>query len=112
MSFADDTGATNSVKCTDDVDKLQRDLQHIYYWTDVNNMQLNDIKFELLRYGKILHLKQETSYTAPSGAVIEIKETVKDLGVYMSSDCLFKVQINNIIETTPEMRLFHVMRQA
>ena len=61
-------------------------------------MELNDIKFELLRYGPNQLIKQESSYTTPTGKVIETKETVKDLGVYMSNDCLFKVQINNVIE--------------
>ena len=51
MSFADDTRATKSVKSINDIEKLQSDLQRIYKWTDDNNMELNDIKFELLRYG-------------------------------------------------------------
>ena len=98
MSFADDTRATKSVKSINDIAKLQSDLQQIYQWTDDNNMELNDIKFELLRYGQNQLIKEQSSYTTPTGKVIETKETVKDLGVYMSNDCLFKVQINNVIE--------------
>ena len=51
-SFADDTRATKLIKTIEDVIRLQEDLQHIYKWTHDNNMKLNDVKFELLRYGK------------------------------------------------------------
>jgi hypothetical protein len=47
-SFADDTRATKGVWSVDDAAKLQEDLQRIYEWTEDNNMQLNDVKFELL----------------------------------------------------------------
>ena len=81
MSFANDTRATKSVKSINDIAKLQSDLQQIYQWTDDNNMELNDIKFELLRYGQNQLIKEQSSYTTPTGKVIETKETVKDLGV-------------------------------
>ena len=61
-------------------------------------MELNDVKFEALRHGKNENLKQSTCYTTPSGKVIAVKDSVKDLGVYMSSNCLFKDQINALIE--------------
>ena len=32
-------------------------------WTYDNNMKLNDIKFELLRYGKNECIKDQTNYT-------------------------------------------------
>ena len=60
-------------------------------------MELNDVKFEALRHGKNEDLKQSTNYTTPSGKIIEVKDSVKD-GVYMSSNCLFKDQINAVIE--------------
>ena len=61
-------------------------------------MLLNDIKFELLRYGINLQLKNETNYQTPSKIQITTKNDVKDLGVIMSNTCLFKNQINKIIE--------------
>ena len=97
-SFADDTRTTKSVNSVEDVNALQKDLQSIYEWTIRNNMELNDVKFEALRHGKNEDLKQSSSYTTPSGKVIEVKDSVKDLGVYMSSNCLFKDQINAVIE--------------
>ena len=61
-SFADDTLATNGIKCENDAVNLQEDLFHIYQWSVTNNMQFNDLKFELLRYGKDEELKLSTSY--------------------------------------------------
>ena len=97
-SFADDTRATMAIKSACDVQLLQGELNKIYEWTKQNNMQLNDLKFELLRYGPNKALKEETQYLSPTGKVIETKEVVKDLGVYMSNDCTFNKQIESIIE--------------
>ena len=97
-SFADDTRTTKSVKSTEDTILLQNDLNLIYKWTKQNNMLLNYIKFELLRYGKNEELKNETSYHTPAGDNITTKNDVKDLGVIMSSNCSFVTQINKVIE--------------
>ena len=43
-------------------------------------------------------IKSETHYTSPSGDKIQEKSFVKDLGVFMSNDCLFKDQIDLTIE--------------
>ena len=97
-SFADDTRATKAVKTLEDAVLLQNDLERIYKWTDDNNMKLNDVKFELLRYGKNQETKTQTSYTSPSGVEIESKDVVKDLGILMDSNCTFQEQIIAIIE--------------
>ena len=97
-SFADDTRATKSVKSTEDVQQLQNDLDKIYEWTAKNNMKLNDLKFELLRYGRNQDIKEQTDYYAPTGKIITTKDIVKDLGIHMSNDCLFKKQIDLTIE--------------
>ena len=98
-SFADDTRATNGIKCENDAVNLQEDLFHIYQWSVTNNMQFNDLKFELLRYGKDEELKLSTSYISPSFNLIEEKSNVKDLGVTLSADATFKTHINNIVES-------------
>ena len=102
-SFADDTRATNGIKCENDAVNLQEDLFHIYQWSVTNNMQFNDLKFELLRYGKDAELKLSTAYISPSFNLIEEKPNVKDLGVTLSSDATFKTHINNIVESAKNM---------
>ena len=81
-SFADDTRATKGIKSLEDVQRLQADLDKIYKWSKDNSMELNDLKFELLRYGLNLLLKN-SGYTTPNGDVIATKTEVKDLGVIM-----------------------------
>ena len=97
-SFADDTRAMKGINTKEDVATLQRELEKIYKWSDDNNMGLNDKKFEGMRLGPDEKIKSETSYTSPSGKIIEMKDTVKDLGVLMSDDCTFKANIDKVIE--------------
>ena len=94
-SFADDTRATKGINSLDDVQNLQEDLDKIYKWSKDNSMELNDLKFELLRYGLNLLLKN-SGYTTPNGDAITTKTEVKDLGVIMSNDGLFTKQIDAV----------------
>ena len=98
QSFADDTRAIKQIKTLEDVTLLQEDLNRIYIWTHNNNMKLNDVKFELLRYGSNNLIKEQTHYTSSSGERIQSKNVVKDLGVLMSDDCVFTQQITSTIE--------------
>ena len=50
-SFADDTRVSKKIGSPDDTEVLQQDLNKIYGWSERNNMQFNDDKFELMRYG-------------------------------------------------------------
>ena len=102
-SFADDTRAMKGIHTKHDVDTLQRQLQLIYKWSDVNNVSLNDKKFEGQRLGPNNVIKDETPYTSPSGKLIEMKTTVKDLGVLMSDDCTFSAHIASVIEKAKNM---------
>ena len=102
-SFADDTRAAKSILSRDDVVTLQSELNKIYSWADNNNMKLNDSKFEVIRYGQDQDIKAETKYKSPSGDTIEIKETVKDLGVLLSDNCSFRKHIETTIAKARNM---------
>ena len=54
--------------------------------------------FELFSQPANHVIKEETDYLSPTGKIIETKEVVKDLGVYMSNDCSFNKQIKTTIE--------------
>jgi hypothetical protein len=95
-SFADDTRVLLAITNEDDVKTLQNDLKTIYKWQQINNMQFNENKFELLRYGKNQHIKDSTSYYGPNGRTIERTECVKDLGVKMSDTLRFTDHIETI----------------
>jgi ribonuclease P/MRP protein subunit RPP40 len=95
-SFADDTRVLRPILNENDVESLQSNLRTIYEWQSLNNMEFNDKKFESLRYGKNQHIKSVTSYTTPSDTPIEVKHSVKDLGIFMSDDCSFKPHITSL----------------
>lgn len=93
-SFADDTRVCKGINNVDDATKLQIDLNSIYQWAEDNKMMFNDSKFELLRVKNSKNPIQDcTSYLSSTGAVINDKRTIKDLGVLISDDCTFHDQI-------------------
>ena len=96
-SFADDTRATLAVQHPDDMVKLQNDLNKIYRWAESNNLEFNDLKFEVVQYGDDEELKSSHLYVSSSKQIIQSTNTVKDLGVLMSSDCSFKNHIQSMV---------------
>ena len=78
-----------------DVEDLQQELEKLYNWQDENNMKFNGKKFELLRFGKNLNLKDDTNYFTPGMEdIIEEKEVLRDLGVMMANDATFTHHVN------------------
>ena len=96
-SFADDTRIGGQISSEEDCCALQTDLDVVYGWTDENNMALNGDKFECLRYGQDQELQMHTSYKSNTGATIQEKDNVKDLGVTMSKDGSFRQHIENVV---------------
>ena len=60
LVYVDDAKLKENVKNDEDVNNLQENLDKVYTWADKNNMQYNDDKFQVLRYGKSYELKQNT----------------------------------------------------
>ena len=81
-----------------DVQSLQDDLDAVYQWTSSNNMQLNGLKFEHLKYGKNEELKEHSNYLSDTGSPIETKMDVKDLGVTLDVNMTYSKHIINQIE--------------
>ncbi|XP_066926846.1 uncharacterized protein [Clytia hemisphaerica] len=86
-----------------DTFKLQHDLNIVYDWTENNNMKLNSCKFEHLKYGKDTESKSLSTYFTNNKTIIENKNSVKDLGEWMSSDCSFTDHINKMIEKAKDI---------
>ena len=102
-SFADDTRLTIGLSGVTQASALQTDLEAVYQWAEENNMTFNDLKFEVLRYGRDATLKLTTSYTSPNGSIIDTKEHVRDLGVTMSSNGNFSEHIRKICQSARNM---------
>jgi hypothetical protein len=98
--FADDTRATKGVTNVRDASELQTDLEGIYDWSEINKQPFNDTKFELMRYRLESNPIQDyTSYTDPSGKVIQEEDHIRDLGITMSNDASFKAHIKKVTES-------------
>ena len=90
-SFADDTKIWRGVKSQICKIQLQNDLNIIYNWALINNMEFNDKKFQAIRYYVTLDIG---SYVDSGGADIAFINNVRDLGIIMSHDLTFKEHIN------------------
>jgi hypothetical protein len=100
-SFADDTRLGHRVKCMEDLQNFQQDLDSIYLWATKSNMEFNSSKFECIRYGNVKF--PDTKQLNNQGEPIVTKEHVKDLGVYMSQDGTFKYHIRNVVVESRKM---------
>ena len=76
-SFADDTRLMKDVSSQHDVQFLQNDLDSVYKWSDINNMQLNGLKFEHMCYGKNEELKSQSIYFSDSTHTAKLKPKTK-----------------------------------
>ena len=97
-SFADDTRAMMGIESSTDMVNLQNDLNQIYSWAKANNLQFNDLKFELMQYGDNESVKDSHQYLSSSSVPIESSSIVKDLGIKMSDDCSFKTHIDSVVD--------------
>ena len=61
--FADDTRIVRQIWTELDASNLQTDLEALYEWADLNNMSFNGDKFECIKIGKNLELKNNKSRT-------------------------------------------------
>ncbi|KAK3887443.1 hypothetical protein Pcinc_008446 [Petrolisthes cinctipes] len=76
------------VKEEEDVHSLQRELNTVITWAEENRMVLNNEKFEVMRYGSLKNIQENTCYYANDQSIQE-KTHVKHLGVLMSNDLTF-----------------------
>ena len=94
--FADDTRILGTVKDIEDVHHVQTDLNEIIKWAEENNMQFNESKFELLRYGQNTDVRTGSSYYSSSNTPITEKESLRDLGVKMQNNATFDEQVAKV----------------
>ena len=109
-SFADDTKISREIKKSDCVQSLQSDLNKVIEKSMNDNMKLHEGKFELLSYRnkhsaceELPFLPDLTTYSTPSGSVLEPSPKVKDLGVILTPDCKWQTQINIMADNARQM---------
>ena len=60
-------------------------------------MHFNGDKFECIRFWPNNTAAPEFDYQGPDGESIQVKDSLKDLGVYLSSDLSFHLQVEKIV---------------
>ena len=101
-SFADDTKVMHAISCLSDCSSLQSDIDAIYCWANQNNMQFNDLKFEIMRYNT-KQMTNDVLYTDSNNSIILEKSAVKDLGILMSNTARFTEHINAVCSSIKNM---------
>ena len=97
LVYIDDTKAIKKIHNEDDVEKLQEDIAKLHEWGERNNMKFNNGKFVVLRYGRNLEIKENTSYfSGETEEIIEEKESTRDLGIIMQNNACFDGQIDKV----------------
>ena len=94
FSFADDTKLIGDIEREHSVKLLQDDLNTVIEWSQGNNMELHEKKFEVVSYslntsGTLRQLPFHPltlEYCTPRGHTITPQSVVRDLGVYVSAD--------------------------
>ena len=72
----------------------------ILFMSGQNKIMLyNDDKFEMITFGT----NNSRIYTLPIGLPITKKDSLKDLGVYISSDGNFDTHITNVVKATQQV---------
>ena len=113
LGFADDTKLIGAIQSMMGVANLQSELNKVTSWSERNNMQLHEQKFEVLSYSlykpsakdlRELPLYPETwEYMTPKGHIITPRETVRDLGVYVSSNRSWAAHIDKTAQGASKM---------
>ena len=104
--FADDSRVSKQISCEQDTELLQNDLDNIIKWSIANNMLVHEDKFELMIHKHKLRstiyelpfISELMTYTLPNGKSISPVETLRDLGVAISSDLSWHLHISEIVK--------------
>merc|ERR1711874_761322 len=101
--YAGDTKNTAKISNTDDSEHFQKELdEKVYPWAPKNNKCLNRGKFEHHRIGNNLKIENH-SYRDLNGDIINEKEYIKDLRMYISNDLTWTRQINEVVSKSRSM---------
>ena len=103
LDIADDTRVQRGISDLEDCSTLQADLEKVYNWATKVNMHFNADKFECFRIWPTPSNAPPHDYLGPDGEVIEVKHSLKDLGIHLSSDLTFKLQVEKAVASASKL---------
>ena len=90
--FADDTKLYSAIKCENDATLLQSDLQSLEQWSITSGLSFNEKKCKQQR---VTRKNKPISFTFTlNDHQLQTTDTERDLGVCLSSDVTWKVQVH------------------
>ena len=109
--FADDTKLISSIGGVESKRRLQEDLCRVISWSNLNNMELHENKFQLLSYPlnnsfllrQLPFYPENLEYTTPKGHVIESSAVVRYLGILVSNSRSWSPHIDQVTEGAQKM---------
>ena len=109
--FADDTRIIKAITQAADVSLLQEDLLKTINWSHKNKMVLHSGKFELLCHTlrksntlqELPFYNQFTEYSTPDGSLVTPTDSLRDLGVIITTELSWSSQINILAEKSRQM---------
>lgn len=106
LLFADDLKLYSVVKNVADCEKLQRDINEVLQWSEINNLKFNITKCYSVSYSR---KKNPLHYDYNMNNVVLARvEEIQDLGVTFDSRLSFKTHILNITKKASRMYGFIV----
>ena len=111
-TFADDTKIAKKILKSSDTEGFQNDLNKNFSWSNSNNMQLNESKFQLITHKSFapsVYLsslpfdEQNPHYILPNGTVLPPSVNLKDLGINFSEDLSWSNHIRVIAASATAM---------
>ena len=105
ISFADDTRPYSAINSRAVCDSLQYDLSNVYKWAESNNMKFkfNSKKFQYINFTVSPQCNTSNVYAFSDSNLIYLSPTVKDLDVFMSSDCMFDDHICQVTKKCSQL---------
>ena len=93
--YADDLKLTGTVLDEDDMETVQEVLERVYQWAESSSMMFSKGKTKCLQIGREEMLG---NYRGAQGEALEWEVTLKDLGVWVSSDGSMRETVGEVIK--------------
>ena len=104
-SFIDDVAIYVEIKLQNRIAKIEIIVKTAFDWAASNNVKFDDDKSELIHFEKTRKVSKDT-LELPNGTVIEPKNVVKWLGVWLDRKLNFKKHVETQIDLFCELIVF------